>query len=696
MKSTNSRISALLLLALASCSSTARHEAPPTGETWRDARSAHETILRWMDARSDGDGALYELAGHADSGVRERAVRAIGRLPFPRFGDAASGALRRALEDADPNVRGIAAFGAGLRADPGLEDALLAAWHDEDEDVRARVVEAAGKLATPRLREEVLFALQDASLAVRIEAATAPHRWSTEPVEDDAEGPDHRAVDTALVGCFAKRVRIGPRVVEAPGLAYGPDSGEEDAEVIWRALFTLQRRSSQAGRRAFLAFSRFEASDLARLYAVKGLARIEPDEGVVRALEHGVRDPDWRIAVEALTGLKEAAHPASLTPIEYALTNESAHVRAAAYSALGAIEDPRVPALLERAHGDLSTTVRSRALIALARLRGAEIAPDLEAQLEADDPLVRMATAEAFAELSTELAVPYLARLARDRDVRVAGRAIDMLARHPNADSRDALHRALEGRDNGLRLAAVNALSTDPQPTDLPLLARAYTQSRGDVGPEVRFNCLKVIASIGGDDARTFLRDAVEDPHPYVRSVARAELSKLGLETPAEQGPWIAPYGLEPFAEAEANPRVEISTNRGTLTFELFADEAPGHVQSFLELAAADHYDGLTFHRVVPDFVVQGGCYRGDGNGARPARGDALRHEIGPRKYARGSLGMPRNEDWESGGSQIFVTHRPTPHLDGRYTIFGELRSGSRVLDTIEIGDVILDVRVLD
>ena len=95
----------------------------------------------------------------------------------------------------------------------------------------------------------------------------------------------------------------------------------------------------------------------------------------------------------------------------------------------------------------------------------------------------------------------------------------------------------------------------------------------------------------------------------------------------------------------------------------------------------------------MPDFVIQGGCYRGDGNGSVTWRDGALRHEIGPRKYVRGSLGMPRNEDMESGGSQIFITHRPTPHLDGRYTIFGELRSGFDVLDSIEVGDRILHVQ---
>ena len=113
------------------------------------------------------------------------------------------------------------------------------------------------------------------------------------------------------------------------------------------------------------------------------------------------------------------------------------------------------------------------------------------------------------------------------------------------------------------------------------------------------------------------------------------------------------------------DPLVEITTSRGVMVFELFPAEAPVHVHSFLQLIERHAYDGLTFHRVVPDFVVQGGDYRGDGNGARPWEGESLRAEFTPRKTTRGSLGMPRNEDPDSGGSQFFVTHLPTPTSTG-------------------------------
>jgi len=155
---------------------------------------------------------------------------------------------------------------------------------------------------------------------------------------------------------------------------------------------------------------------------------------------------------------------------------------------------------------------------------------------------------------------------------------------------------------------------------------------------------------------------------------------------------------LAPVWDSELpNPRIAVETNRGTMLFELYPSLAPVHVHNLLTLVEKGHYNGLRWHRVVSDFVIQGGCYRGDGNGGGTWRGlgDALGQEFTELSYTPGALGMPRNENPDSGGSQIFVTHRPTPHLDGRYTLFGMLTGGKEVLHTIEEGDRILSVRRL-
>ena len=126
------------------------------------------------------------------------------------------------------------------------------------------------------------------------------------------------------------------------------------------------------------------------------------------------------------------------------------------------------------------------------------------------------------------------------------------------------------------------------------------------------------------------------------------------------------------------------------VTLTLFAWDAPLTVHNFTSLAQRHYFDGQRFHRVVPNFVIQAGDPRGDGNGGP---GYAIRDEINRHRYGRGTLGMALSGP-DTGGSQWFVTHSPQPHLDGGYTIFGELRAGASVLDQIVQGDRIVRITV--
>ena len=132
-------------------------------------------------------------------------------------------------------------------------------------------------------------------------------------------------------------------------------------------------------------------------------------------------------------------------------------------------------------------------------------------------------------------------------------------------------------------------------------------------------------------------------------------------------------------------PRVFLRTKHGRIEIHLNVVEAPLMSAAFLDLARRGFYDGLTFHRVVPGFVIQGGDPRGDGNGGP---GFALRDELGQRPYGRGVVGMALSGK-DTGGSQLFITLAPAPHLDGRYTVFGWVASGMEVADKIRPGDVI-------
>ena len=151
--------------------------------------------------------------------------------------------------------------------------------------------------------------------------------------------------------------------------------------------------------------------------------------------------------------------------------------------------------------------------------------------------------------------------------------------------------------------------------------------------------------------------------------------------------------------------QVVMETTKGTITIELFDVEAPSTVANFEKLAAKGFYDGVKFHRVIPDFMVQGGDPTGTGMGGP---GYEIECEIHPsRKHGKGALSMAHKGQCKhdpktgkkitgrcTGGSQFFITHGPTPHLDGVHTVFGQVTSGQDVVDKIGQGDKMTKVSV--
>ena len=129
-----------------------------------------------------------------------------------------------------------------------------------------------------------------------------------------------------------------------------------------------------------------------------------------------------------------------------------------------------------------------------------------------------------------------------------------------------------------------------------------------------------------------------------------------------------------------------ISTEKGTMKAELYADETPGTVANFVELAGHNFYDGLTFHRVIPDFVIQGGCPNGNGMGGPgygikgEFRANGFNNEL---QHTKGVLSMARAQSPNSAGSQFFIMVADAPHLDGQYASFGMVIEGQDVADRI-------------
>ena len=124
--------------------------------------------------------------------------------------------------------------------------------------------------------------------------------------------------------------------------------------------------------------------------------------------------------------------------------------------------------------------------------------------------------------------------------------------------------------------------------------------------------------------------------------------------------------------------------NGNQIRIEFFPEDAPKTVENFVTLAKKGFYNGLTFHRVVPGFVVQGGCPKGNGTGGP---GYQIKAEFNKQKHVRGTVAMARSQHPDSAGSQFYITYGPTPHLDGNYTVFGKVVEGMEHVDRIKQGD---------
>lgn len=139
-----------------------------------------------------------------------------------------------------------------------------------------------------------------------------------------------------------------------------------------------------------------------------------------------------------------------------------------------------------------------------------------------------------------------------------------------------------------------------------------------------------------------------------------------------------------------------IYTEKGEMEVDLYKDDAPGTVENFAKLSREGFYDGLTFHRVIPDFVVQGGCPKGDGTGGPGYKIDC---ELDGEKqhHERGALSMA-HAGRNTGGSQFFICHsrKNTAHLDGNHTVFGKVVNGLDVIDEIQQGDVINKIEIVE
>ena len=155
---------------------------------------------------------------------------------------------------------------------------------------------------------------------------------------------------------------------------------------------------------------------------------------------------------------------------------------------------------------------------------------------------------------------------------------------------------------------------------------------------------------------------------------------------------WDSPPEMD--IDTDRTYQCSIETDRGNIELELYPEHAPVTVNNFVFLARQNFYDGTTFHRVISDFMIQGGDPTGTGRGG-PGYRFQDEFDNNPLRHERGVISMA-NAGPATNGSQFFITHGPQPHLDGRHTVFGKVVSGQDVVDSVEQGDTVQRITISD
>ena len=655
-------------------------------------RHAVARIATWEQHRSLGAGTLPQWATDA---VKPPAVRARALLALARLQDVDTApTVVAACADPDAGARAMAAFAAGelglawdgipdgVRAQ--LAEAVLAAEaHELDGNARTQQLTALGRLRTPAALDRLVQRLaaapdvaEPAALALGV-AARAKSPW-----------PE------AATPLLSSRL--------APG---------EPQPLRWAAAYALGYATASGGRTALLQALQ-DASEEVRAVSAKGLAeRGTPKDA--QALRPLLGDPSPGVEAEAARTLAKLAArctpsgpcpPLDALAALTAAVDKVAHgdVRqgapplvALAQAGLPPAGQPLLVSLRARTREDFQAAPdAARADLAWldCRLAAAEDRSSgwLEETLSCGAGLVpegrrlRLGLQEVAQApaLQSGFERASVQRYLQSPDATVQLAAVNLLAASHHPEAAEDVRGYVSSKDAVLSAAAAEALGTLGDVASGPAVLQRAQAAEGE--PEQADSWADALVALKPDGTQALLHRWLGATHPHLRHAAEKALTHL--EGKPVWGPGTGPEAAPGYPSAPDVGRDvawRLPTARGVVVIRPAVDAAPETVAQLTRLARAGFFQGLTFHRVVPDFVVQGGDPRGDGEGGP---GFTLPCEVSPLRYRRGTVGMALSGK-DTGGSQIFIALSPQPHLEGRYTIVGEVVSGMDALDAVLEGD---------
>ncbi len=558
------------------------------------------------------------------------------------------------LDDANSQVRSSAAYALGQTYDSAALPFLAKAMLEEDSAVVVReIVESIGKVITQD-SIEILHSIQPENDLEKEGFSWALYRAGLRNVHDPETV--NRAVRLLDTGNTYK-TRLGA------------------AHFLARTRnISLDRHINQLSKSA----TQDPAPDV-RMAIASALSKITTRRSFTLLSESLVDDGDYRVRINAIRAL--GAHSTwTLADTAYfinALADENINVQVASAETLAGVEGLDPVSMVQEAqkHPD----ARVKGILFTAAVNNGKDYPDAVEAIKAaydsaSDPYYKAALLSSLAH--APVAYDFIVtQIFKDVHPAVSTAGISALAEMRSMEQfpeslkqpmADVLRDVMKSGDIGLIYVGAQMLSNE---------SYNFKESYEDIS--FLYESKETLSLPKDNEALQVLNKTIA----YFESTD---------SDPVTENPYNHPIDWEYVKSIPKDLEVQVKTEKGTITFRMKVENSPGSVANFLTLAGSGYYDGISFHRVVPNFVVQGGCPRGDGFGGEDY---SIRSEFSDLRYTEGSVGMASaGKDTE--GTQWFITHSPTPHLDGRYTIFAQVTKGMDVAHTLEVGDKIETVTI--
>ncbi len=709
-----SRTNALLLFSLcvmnvgpcfAEDSSSASADLLKTTSRKTDRISTYAKIIRYEDERHV-DAEVLDLLKSQDPDLKGRAILALGRI-----GKAASVApLENIIDSNDPPaLKELAAFSLGEIESETAVSFILGHIenHSTSGELKSRLVEALGKIAANKSSAAALDKKTLDQMAKSVVESLQVYPKAQDAKLDESTRLNLIAL-TALLRM--KQPSTIPSIIDA--------LKSPVADVCWQSANVLARMKDGIGAAApGLMMLLDDNKAIVRCNAARALG-VAKEKSAVQNLIQLLKDDDATVVNSAIVALGNIGESKAVEPLlaigktmlaeyknadreKFGIPERQTSLLLLA-TALGNIKDKQaLPFLQEFRVADKHLGANPEVEIAVAKFGEAAFF-DVPADITLDNN--RWQSISAYAQGLGELNCArskktLLELLASKPDPRALSDILNALAALKVENLESILLEQLKADDVIVRATAVSLLADSGNASDLVLAAlkQAYSRGLADKMNDARIAIVEATAKLKHPISRDILLGKDRDPDYIVRKRAVEVLREAG-ENVSDLDIGIvntnhddAYYQRVATLALGGNPEAIIYTKKGKIEVELLAHDAPMTVDNFIQLAKEGFFNGLTFMRVVPNFVIQGGDPRNDMNGGP---GYQIRCEINLRQYTTGTLGMALSGK-DTGGSQFFVTHAPQPHLDGSYTVFAQVHGALNAVKRIARGDLIQKVEIV-